>query len=102
MCQQVVEALRIVLNTVKAKENTLDEHKLQPFVGGQRLCGDRCQAFLESFDDPVDMRKGDLLLTGKVQVNTAFSDPDLIGKIVDRHFLIPVSSEQPIRSIEDR
>jgi hypothetical protein len=36
-----------------------------------------------------------------MKVNAAFSDANLLSKIVDCHFFVPVSSEQPIGCIKD-
>jgi hypothetical protein len=101
MSKQSVQALGVMLNAVKAKKDTLDQHPAKAVVDRSVFGGDGAKAFLKSLDDAVYVRKGDLFFTGKVQVDTALADADLVGEIVDRHLLIPVPGKQAIGSVEN-
>ena len=48
------------------------------------------------------MRERDFPLARKMQIDAALADADFAGDVVNRHFPVSVSFEQPVGSVQNR
>ncbi len=94
--------MRIVLDAVEPECHSLDQHLLQSALTRGPPTRDLVQATFQTLDDRIDVRKGNLFLARKVQIDTSFPYTDLGRQIVDRHLLITRTGEETVSRVEDR